>query len=59
MQKESKISENLFLRLEFTVFSAPLAIVKIFLILSQARAKQALAAQGQLELSSLKHLQLN
>ena len=31
MQQELKICENLFLRLEFTVFSAPLAVVKIFL----------------------------
>ena len=28
MQKESKICENLFLRLEFTVFSGLMAVVK-------------------------------
>ena len=30
MQKETKIQENLFLRLKFTMFSAPLAVVKNF-----------------------------
>ena len=31
MQKETKIQENLFLRLKFIVFSAPLAVAKSFL----------------------------
>ena len=30
MQKETKIRKNLFLRLEFTVFSGPMAVVKNF-----------------------------
>ena len=30
MQKEIEIRENLFLRLEFTVFSGPMAVVKNF-----------------------------